>query len=67
MVGHAPLMNGVMDIHVKYDTKMILYVNTIKTLAAYLTTILFRLRLAPTPVDDEGALIIYNYDVFLRR
>ena len=45
---------------------MILYVDTFKTLAAYLTTILFRLRLAPIPVDDEGALvIIYNYDVFL--
>jgi len=48
---------------------MISYVNTIKTLAALLTTILFRLRLrlAPTPVDDQGALvIIYNYDVFLK-
>ena len=46
---------------------MILYVDTIKALAAYLTTILFRLRLAPIPVDDQGALvIIYNYNVFLK-
>ena len=46
---------------------MILNIDTIKTLAAYLTTILFRLRLAPIPVDDQGALvIIYNYDAFLK-
>ena len=46
---------------------MILYVDTIKTLAAYLTTVLFRLRLALAPVDNQGALvIIYNYDVFLK-
>ena len=46
---------------------MILYVNTIKTLAAYFTTILFRVGLTPIPVDDQGALvIIYNYDAFLK-
>ena len=39
-------------------------VDTIKTLAAYLTTILFRLRLAPIPVDDQGGASHY---IQLRR
>jgi hypothetical protein len=49
---------------VKYDTKLILYVNTTKTLAAYLTTILFGLMLAPIPVDDQGGASHY---IQLRR